>query len=61
MKIAHHQLPHAFLVALWGFMSPKSNTSKFSLNLDGTICPVPNKSVKLSRFFFSFFLGRAEL
>jgi len=50
-----HQLPHRFLVALWGFPSPKGNASKLGFNFDGIISLVPKKSVKLSKLVFFFY------
>jgi hypothetical protein len=35
MKNVHHQLPHAFLVMLWGFSSLEGNASKLGLDLNG--------------------------
>jgi hypothetical protein len=54
MRNAHHRLLHAFIIALWGFPNPQGNASKLGFDLDGIICHVPKKSVKLSRLVFSF-------
>jgi hypothetical protein len=45
---------HAFLVALWGFLTLQGKTSKLGFDLDSIICLGPKKNIKLSKLVFSF-------
>jgi len=54
MRNDHHQLPHAFCVALWVFLSPQGNALELGLDLHNIIFSVPKNGKKLSRLAFSF-------
>jgi hypothetical protein len=54
-------IPSCISLTLWGFLSRQGNASKLGFDLDGIICLVPKKSVKLSRLTFSFTFGYIEL
>jgi len=54
MRNDHHQLPHAFCVALWVFLSPQGNALELGLDLHNIIFSVPKNGKKLSRLTFSF-------
>jgi hypothetical protein len=57
MKNVHHQLPHALLVMLWGFLSLEGNASKLGLDLNGINLHYIKEKHKTFKVAFLLFLA----